>query len=252
MCDALEYFLKALYPIMQKDTLTEDEENLIMNNLSQCYRIEHIVAYYPTIKIRNKLTELVDRVLRRCNTTVSQLDEDTRTCYAGLNMDSPTLVINFLNSCKQKYPKSIYFFELSASMNGFLGQYDSTLYETNLGLEIDPNYCPLLYDKAGALRLLEKDMNEAIEAYRAFLAVAPKDHRKVPDSYYAMSMCYLMSKNDQSLENATKMYQKGEEAEKLQLPCFLPYDQSIKTPIKLAVDLMSSIKKKLSTLDIDK
>ena len=248
MYDALEHFSKALYTFTQHDTLTEDQENTIMYNLSQCYRIEHIVAQYPSIQIRKKLKNLVDRVLRRCNTTVSQLDEDTRTCYAGLNMDSHTLIINFLTLCKQKYPKSIYFFGLSASMNGFLGQYDATLYEINLGLEIDPNDCELLYDKAGALRLLEKDMDEAIEAYQAFLAVAPKDHRKVPDSYYAMAMCCLMSKNDQSLENASKMYQKGKEAEKLQLPCFLPYDPSIKTPIKLQLDFISSIKTKLSTL----
>ncbi|CAF3779137.1 unnamed protein product [Rotaria socialis] len=251
MCDALEHFSEALYTFTQNDTLTKDEENLIMHNLSQCHRIEHIVARYPSIEIRNKLKDLVDRVLRRCNTTVSQLDEDTRTCFAGLNMDSPTLVINFLSLCKQKYPKSIYFFELSASMNGFLRQYDDTLYEANLGLEIDQNYCQLLYDKAGALRFLEKDMDEAIEAYRAFLAIAPKDHRKVPDSYYAMAMCYLMSKNDQSLENATKMYQKGEEAEKLQLPCFLPYDPSIKTPTKLELEMVSWIKIKISTLHID-
>ncbi|CAF1072800.1 unnamed protein product [Adineta steineri] len=251
MCDALEYFLKALYILTQNNTLTKNEENLVMHNLSQCYRIEHIVAQYKSIEIRNKLKDLVDHVLRRCNTTVSQLDEDTRTCYAGLNMDSPTLVINFLSLCKQKYPKSIYFFELSASMNGFLGQFDATLYEANLGLQIDPNYCQLLYDKAGALRLLGKDMDEAIEAYCAFLAVAPKDHRKVPDSYYAMAMCYLMSENDQSLENATKMYRMGEEAEKLQLPCFLPYDPSIKTPIKLQIDLICSFKIKLSTLGID-
>ncbi|UJR18925.1 hypothetical protein I4U23_022054 [Adineta vaga] len=248
MSDALRHFLEALYIFTQNDTLTEDEENLIIHKLSQCYRIEHIVAKYPSLEIRNKLEDLVDRVLRRCNTTVSQLDDDTRTCYAHLNLDSQTLLINFLSLCKQKYPKSIHFFETSASMNGFPGHYEDTLYNANLGLEIDPNSCTLLYDKAGALRLLNKDMDEAIEAYRAFLAVAPQDHRKVPASYYAMATCSLARKNDQRLEDAIKIYEKGEEAEKLQLPCFLPYDSSLKTPIKLQLDLLFSIKTKLSTL----
>ena len=246
MCDALEYFTEALYTFTQNETLTEVEENLIMYNLSRCYRIEHIVARYPSAKIRDKLRNLVDRVLRRCNDTVPQLDEDTRICYASLNKDSPKQLIYFLSLCKQKYPKSICFFELSAAMNGFLGQYDITLYEANLGLEIDRNCCQLLYDKAGALRLLQTDVDEAIKAYRAFLAVAPNDHRKVPDSYYAMTMCYFMKANDQGLKNATKMFRKGEEAEKLQLPCFLPYDRSIKTPVKLQLDLMSSIRRKLN------
>ncbi len=196
MCDALEHFAKALSVFMQTESLTENQENVFLHELSQCYRIEHIVAQIPSIEMRLKTDEIVDRVLHRCNTelndAVSQLDEDARICYAVLHMDSKELIARFLGPCKQKYPKSIYFFELSSAVNGWLGQYETTLYDANTGLEINSNCSQLLYYRAVALRMIGKDMDDAINAYRAFLAMAPRDHRKVPESYYAMASCYLM------------------------------------------------------------
>jgi tetratricopeptide (TPR) repeat protein len=145
-------------------------------------------------------------------------------------MDSRELITQFLDACKHKYSKTLYFFELSASVNGFLERYEVSLYNTNTGLNIDPNCCELLYSKAAALRLIGKDMNEAIKAYRRFLAVAPKDHRRVPESYYAMASCYL--KRHGLINFVKKTYKQGEKAEKVQLPCFLPCDSSSKTLLK--------------------
>jgi hypothetical protein len=83
-------------------------------------------------------------------------------------------------------------------------------------------------------------MDEAIEAYQAFLAVASKDHRKVPESYYAMASCYFMhDKQKDIIDIIKKIYQEGEEAEKLQLPCFLPYDSKSKILVKHMLDLKS-------------
>ncbi|CAF1159272.1 unnamed protein product [Adineta ricciae] len=246
MCDAQEHFIDAIYPFMVKNSFTEDEENFIIHNLAQSYRLEYIVAAsYPSLDIHDKVVDLVDRVLRRCGSSVSQLDEDARTCYGSIHSDAHTLVNTFLGPCKQKYPKSFYFFELSAAKHGSLREYDNALYNANLGLEIDPHHCGLLYDRAGALRLLRNDMDEAIQAYRTFLATAPQDHRKVPDAYYAMAMCYIEVEHSLNLEKATEMYKKGEEAEKLQLPCFLPYDPSIKDLVKHQLELFSTIKTKL-------
>jgi tetratricopeptide (TPR) repeat protein len=238
MCNALEHFMEALNILAQSETLTEKQEDLFVRELSQYYRIEHIVAQIPGIEMYRKIGDIVDRALRRCslesNVIDSQLDEDARICYALLHMDSHELVVRFLDPCKKKYPKSIYFFELSAAVNGWLEQSEATLYDANIGLEIDSNYCELLYDKAVALRLLNKDMDEAIEAYRAFLAAAPEDHRKVPESYYAMAGCYFIRNG--MTDNVKKTYTKGEETEKLQLPCFLPYDSNSKTLLKTMFD----------------
>jgi len=240
LCDALENFVQALSIVMQSETLTEEQEDMFVHELSQCFRIEHIVAQIPGIEMHNKIKEVIDRVLHRCsaesNLATSQLDEDVRICYATLRMDSHELIAQFLGPCKQKYPKSTYFFQLSAAMNGFLKRFEATLYDTNIGLQIDPYNCELLYDKAGALRLIGNDMNEAIEAYRTFLSVAPKDHRKVPDAYYTMAGCYLVRDwPHDSIDLVEKTYKQGEEAEKVQLPCFLPYDSNGKTLLKALV-----------------
>jgi TPR repeat protein/uncharacterized coiled-coil DUF342 family protein len=244
MCDALEHFMEALNILMQTEVLTGKQEDMFVRELSQCYRIEHIVAQIPGLKMRQKTAEIVDRVLHRCSTesngAVSQLDEDARICYAVLHMDSHELIVQFLGPCKQKYPKSIYFFELSSAVNVWLKRYEASLYDANKGLEIDPNYHELLYYKAAALRLIGNDMDEVIEAYRAFLTVAPKDHRKVPESYYAMASCYFMRHKHEGIADIVKKtYQQGEEAEKIQLPCFLPYKSNSKTLLKHMLDTKS-------------
>jgi tetratricopeptide (TPR) repeat protein len=241
MCNAVEHFGQALIILMENETLTKNEEDIFVHELSQCYRLEHIVAQIPSLNMRQKIGDIIDRVLHRCSAestdAVSQIDEDARICYAVLHMDSHKLIAEFLGPCKQKYPKSIIFFELSSAVNGWLGQYETSLYEANAGLRIDPNYCELLYFKAVALRLMGKDMNEAIKAYREFLAVAPKDHRKVPESYYAMASCYLTCDKEKDILNIIKKtYEEGERAEELQLPYFLPYESTSKTVLKVVIN----------------
>ncbi|CAF4695946.1 unnamed protein product [Rotaria sp. Silwood1] len=226
LCNALEHFFIALTILIESDTLTEQQEDTLVHELAECYRLEDIVAQFSDSEMREKVGKIVDEVLRRCREMpdypASQLDEDARVCYASLRMDSHELIDQFLNSCKQKYPKSIYFFELSTAINGWLQRYDTVVYNANTGLELDPTNSNLLIDKAVAWRLLENHNKEAVEAYKSFLAAAPKDHRQVPDAYYSMAMCYLALEMHDGLEVSKKMYEQGKDAEKLQLPCFLP------------------------------
>jgi len=124
--------------------------------------------------------------------------------------------------------------------NVCLGQCETALYDTNTELELDPNYHELLYNKAVALRLIGRDMSETITAYGAFLPAAPKDHRKVPESYYARASYYFVhKKHEGTTDTIKKTYERGEEAEKLQLPCFLPYESNTKTLIKDMLDVKS-------------
>ncbi|UJR34524.1 hypothetical protein I4U23_021932 [Adineta vaga] len=258
MCDALEHFMQALNIIMQRKSLTEKEENVFVHELSQCYRIEHIVAQVPSIEVLSTMNEIVDSVLYRCATSIKttddylQIDEDVRICYAVLHMDSPKEIIKFLDKCKEKYPKSIIFFELSAIANCWLKQYDRTLYETNVGLQLDPNNSELLFYKAAALRLLNNNMDETITAYQAFLTAAPVDDRHVPESYYAMAYCYFIQKPHEILTDHVKiMYQQGEEAEKRQLPCLLPYESNSKIFLKSKFERKSSLNIELSDSVVD-
>ena len=219
MCAALEHFFEAFAILMQMEALTDHQENTFVHQLAQCYRLEHIVAQFPGIKYRQKTEQIVDGVLHRCSeqsySAVSQLDEDARTCYAVLYMDSQASTAEFLEASKQKYPLSIFFFELSSAVYGWLKRYEVSLYDTNTGLELNPKHCELLYHKAVALRLIGKDVNETINAYQAFLVVAPKDHRKVPEAYYAMANCYAVrDKHPDVIDIVKQTYRKGEEAEK--------------------------------------
>ena len=244
MCDAFKHFFEAFKILIQSRDLTDDEENTFVHHLGQCYRLEHIVARIPGMKMCLKTEKIVDRVLERCNnasiTAVPQLDEDARICYTLLHIDSQELIVEFLRVCKQKYPKSIVFFEFSSAVNGCLKRYEAALFEANSGLQLDPNYCELLYLKAVALRLIGKDMNEAIKAYQIFLLRAPKDHRKVPESYYAMASCYLWHDRTKGVTDIIRQtYNQGEEAEIIQLPCFLPYKSTSKTLLKPVLDIKS-------------
>lgn len=127
--------------------------------------------------MNRKVDELVGRILRRCvqqsNSVTSQLDEDVRVCYATLNMNSYEKVVQFLIP--------------------FQHRMENSLYDFNSGLRIEPNNVELLYSKAVALRELNRDINETIAAYETFLSVAPKDHRKVSEAYYAMGICCFRS-----------------------------------------------------------
>ena len=76
----------------------------------------------------------------------------------------------------------------------------------------------------GLLRHIGRDMDEAIKGYQTFLRVAPTDRRKVPEAYYEMAICYFNGyPPDVVIDSVKKLYKEGKEAEKLQLPCFLPY-----------------------------
>ncbi|CAF1564193.1 unnamed protein product [Adineta ricciae] len=256
MYNAIEHFCRALSVLMKSETLSEQEENLFIQELSQCYRLEHIVAQYFTVEMRQKACDTVDGVLRRCNTSKaddSLLDENARICYVVLNMDSLESIDQFLVRCKQKYPKSTFIFELSSAIYGWLKQYDASLYDSNTGLELDPSNCEILYHKAVALRLLGKDMKEAIQAYQAFLLAAPNDHRKVPESYYAMASCHLdpSAQNDR-IDIVKKLYGQGEEAEKLQLPCFLPYKSNSKLLIKNTLNMETLLNASPPCVDLKK
>ena len=242
LCAAVEHFLEALNILLFSEDLTEEQEDVFVHELSQCYRIETIVAQIPC-EMHKGVSDVIDRVLTRCTQVSSsvgfQLDEDVRLCYATLHMNSYELIDEFLGPCKQKYPKSIYFFLISGAVNGFLRRPRDALYNINQGLLIEPENCELLYHKAVLLRHLGIDIDEAIKAYQTFLRVAPKDHRKVPEVYYEMAICYAYNyMPDVARDSVIKLYKEGKEAEKRQLPCFLPYKSENIAFIKPIVDII--------------
>jgi tetratricopeptide (TPR) repeat protein len=244
LCAALDHFAQALNILLLFETLTEEQEDMFVHELSQCYRIEHIAAQIPCDR-HKRVSDVIDRVLGRCtkesNSAASQLDEDVRLYYATLHINSYELIDQFLGPCKEKYPKSIHFFLISGAVNGFLRRPQVALYHINNELMIEPENYELLYHKAVLLRHLGIDIDEAIEAHRTFLQVAPKDHRKVPEAYYEMAICYRKGDTlDVAIDAINKLYKEGKEAEKLQLPCFLPYKSDNIAYVKLIINRIES------------
>ncbi|CAF1518655.1 unnamed protein product [Adineta steineri] len=241
ICRALEHFAQALNILLFCETLTEEQENIFVHELSQCYRIEQIVAQIPA-HMHKKVSNIIQRVLSRCknesNFIVSQLDEDVRVCYATLNINSYGIIEEFVELCKQKYPKSVYFFLTSGAVHGFRRQSDTGLYNINNGLEIEPENYELLYHKAVLLRHIGRDMNEAITAYQKFIKIAPKDHRKIPEAYYEMAQCLKDFAPDAGMRWIQDCYKEGKQAEKLQLPCFLPYKSDNIAFIQPIIDMI--------------
>ncbi|CAF3806421.1 unnamed protein product [Adineta steineri] len=241
LCNALRHFHNALNLITKSESLTMQQENIFIHEYAQCCRTEHTVAQIPNTKLERKIQRTIDRVFQRCcndsNLINSQLDKDVRVCYVVLHVDSPKINLRFLNSCKQKYPKVVFFLEFSAAMNLMLGQFEAAVSDANAGLKIDPNYYELLFMKATVFVVMKKEMDEIIKAYQTFLALAPKDHLRVPESYYSMACRYLeSSEDDDSIDLIKKIYMQGEEAEKIQLPCFLPYKSDNKMALKSAFE----------------
>ncbi|CAF1183521.1 unnamed protein product [Didymodactylos carnosus] len=244
LCMALQHFYTALYIITQSENLDEKQ---FIHELAEAYRTEHRVVQIVDADLYKQIQTVIRSSLKR-----HPDDEDAQICYVYFHSDDLEPNAKLLHEWKVTHPNSIHLYDLSAAVNCFLKQYELALLDCNIGLKLDPNYCELLYTKAVALRLLPNtDQTDIIAAYQKFLALAPKDHRKVPESYYAMTQCYFPRekpvKHDVTSkiipDAAVQTYEQGLEAERLQLPCYLPYKSTSKTAIKAVFDFVDLCKR---------
>lgn len=67
---------------------------------------------------------------------------------------------------------------------------------------------------------------ESIKFYNKFINFAPKDHRKIPESYYGIGVCYISL--NYNIKKIKEYYKLGIIAEQNQLPFFIPYDSTSK------------------------
>ncbi|CAF3274554.1 unnamed protein product [Rotaria socialis] len=246
LLEAQTYFVRAML-ILAKDDIADNERDVhFVKELSASIRIEHIVIQLPE-DLHKEAKLAVDRVLIRCNSKQYELDENARVCYGYLHMNSLESTIAFLTVCIQKYPKSHFFLELRGSLYDFLGKFDQGLADVNATLQLVPNDVMLLYDRAAMLRLVKHvALNETIAAYKRFFEYSPIDHRKVPEAYYAVASCYFVDNApENNFQLSEEYYDKGIEAGKKQLPCFLPYESNN----KLMVSNLISLKSKSKNID---
>ena len=119
--------------------------------------------------------------------------------------------------------------------------YKKGLNVLNKSLELNSNDCELLYKRADFMRLEANcDPNDVIKAYLSFIEIAPKDHRLVPESYYAIA-CLLSRNGNQLIDNKFQIksyYEKGLESEKNQMSFFIPYKSVNKTLTEIVFDVL--------------
>ncbi|CAF1290431.1 unnamed protein product [Adineta steineri] len=234
LLEAQTYFLRSVQILLDEFINVNDRDIQFITELSAAIKIEHIVIQLPEY-LHNEAKLIVVRVLAQCDSKKSQIDEDARVCFGYLHMNSLQSTIEFLTVCIRMYSKSDFFLELRGCLYGFLGKYDEGLADFNAALQLVPDAVELLYDRAAYLRLIKHiDLNGAIEAYDTFLKSAPFDHRKVPEAYYAVASCYFVNTTiPNHVEIAEKYYEKAIEAEKHQLPCFIPYQSNNKSLVSM-------------------
>ncbi len=244
---AINYFIESTVALMSSEESKDDNKKnyfnrLFVENFANCVREEEIVARL-TFDLRDKAIEIVNKTLRSEGNSKSQLDIDARVCYANFYSNDMQQTIDFLKRCTEKYPNESYFYRLGGCLCGFTEEFKKGLNELNKAMKLKPNDYQILYERAAMMRLEEDcDLKDVLEAYQSFLKIAPKDHRKIPETYYAIAIS-LMGKNssnkmkkrgklnlsDEMISEIKSYYEKGLEAEKIQLPFFLPYESNNKS-----------------------
>jgi TPR repeat protein len=187
LCNALEHYHMALYIIMEPGNI---DENRFIHELAEAYCIEDPVVHIVGSELQQKFQTIINTLLKSEPENV-----DAQICYVYFHSDALEQNAKFLNKWKLKNPKSVHLYDVSAAVNCFLKRYQAALLDCNTGLKLDSMNDKLLYTKAVALRQLPNiDQNDIVAAYQKFLAAAPNDHRKVPESYYAMALYSIPKK----------------------------------------------------------
>jgi hypothetical protein len=150
-------------------------------------------------------------------------------CHVSLNTTggNGSYLVNYLDGCLAKFPDDPFLLEMRAIGYSAMGEHQKALdLLQQRALKLHPNSIRLLYVRATAHSMgsdgsRTTQRKVANKAWDDFLAVAPVDHPKAPAAYYRKAYCCMAETNKNEL---VECYEKGLAAERLQLPCFLPYD----------------------------
>eukprot|EP01098_Paradermamoeba_levis_P009145 TRINITY_DN3795_c0_g1_i4.p1 TRINITY_DN3795_c0_g1~~TRINITY_DN3795_c0_g1_i4.p1 ORF type:complete len:643 (-),score=126.93 TRINITY_DN3795_c0_g1_i4:101-2029(-) len=230
MLNAQAHFFTSLEMVMSDQVVDEQE---FIKHFGNAYRIEPLVVCIP-MDLQSKFLDLVNKVLKKASKEPSEMEENARICYAGMQGGAGQPTIDFLTASLKRFPNSITLRGLRGCLYSFAQQHEDSLRDHNAALDIDPNDIETLYVRAATLRLIQGQERKSIEAYQKFLSLAPKDHRKVPESCYAMAMCHLVQGRSKQLHpKVRELFDQGLALEKDQLPFFLPYDSNNKKLLEM-------------------
>jgi len=222
--ETAKIYLKAFEAYYMALCVIDEDDDQFVDLLSQGFQIDPLVVAIP-LDLKPQMDAIVNRVLKKTKGQVCKLNEDARICHVFLKgMVEMEYAIKYLTESLQIYPKCRTMIENRGCRLNFIGKNREGLVDLNKAIELEPKNYGLIYLKATTLRLLEKHP-EAIKTYKEFLSLAPICNRKIPETYYGLSASYISLEQPDQVE---LYYLKGLEAEKDQLPFFLPYKSTIK------------------------
>uniref|UniRef100_A0AC35GTX0 DZIP3-like HEPN domain-containing protein n=1 Tax=Panagrolaimus sp. PS1159 TaxID=55785 RepID=A0AC35GTX0_9BILA len=197
------------YLNIAKESLKKNNDSEVIMALSKAIRLKPLTVQVP---------EFFDHIIMK-NVKSNFEDFNVFTCYAQTHdrNESLTKLIRYY-LVKHGYDECL--MELLIDTYIRLKDYDKAIEVADISLDVYPNHLRFLYIRAFALCMHETRTKECIEAFDKVLAIAPKDHDKVPACHYRKAS-YFCANNLKS--NFIASVEAGLAAEKLQIPCFMPY-----------------------------
>jgi len=199
--------------------LNQGNATEFIRNFDRAVQLEHSAIELP-VSIMTNLGNFISQILKQSANEISDFNQAIRNCLLFINLPNHQFCLEFASSCLEKYPKNSNFFVWKGIALNFMDRRKEGLVEFDNALKLDPENIEILYHKAATLRYIDDKFEEALKTYEIFLLSCPKDHRKIPECYYAMSTIYLMKKD---MLRAKNCYESGISQEKVQLPFFVPY-----------------------------
>jgi len=148
----------------------------------------------------------------------SDLDRAARYCWILAEGNDLDALVSFFDQCTRNYPEEQRFWDFRVCNLAFKNDWEQALRVVIEGRVRHPTDPDLMLSHAKVLTSLGK-VKEARELYEEFLKCAASDHRFFPKALYALAMFSVMDKTP----NIEEQISQCREAEKRQLPCFLPY-----------------------------
>ena len=227
MVNALKQFYGALSMLENQSFNIKD----FLITLASAYSTYQIVCQMPLDKYE-EVSEIVNSAVQECKNHNSEIDYHARLCFVYLNPGDQDLLINFLKCSLLIYPDDCEMLQLLGCYYAFLKQYENALEAFEKAYSLQPSNYEYIYNKAVAFRLLDNKDDDAKCFYEKFISAAPSDHRKLPESYYALGLVLSRPGNSTKSSLISFYYNKGLESEKFQLSCFLPYKSTSKEILK--------------------
>uniref|UniRef100_T1IM73 Uncharacterized protein n=1 Tax=Strigamia maritima TaxID=126957 RepID=T1IM73_STRMM len=214
-----------------------------INELADCIRIDHSVASWSPSEFELGSRVVAD-ALKKSDKEVSELDKNVRICHYYFHANSFPNMKVFLTECMDKYPEEITFRIMLTLTLAYLSEYEQGIKVADEALDMFPENGELLFYKATHVRSLPLDLNSIVECYQRFIDAVPEDHCKVPEAYYTMAYECLNAE----VSDVVNYYLMGLKKEIVQLPCFLPNNDCLKSELeeKMKIEPFKTVLEKFS------